>query len=58
MRKKNSRRTYWMIAALVAGILLGAAAVVWRDRWVDRLLGILSVSVIAVPATLATAALT
>lgn len=35
--------------AFAAGILLGAAAVVWRDGWVDRLLGVLSVSVIAVP---------
>ncbi|MBU9698658.1 ABC transporter permease [Rhodobacteraceae bacterium HSP-20] len=35
--------------ALVTGILLGCAAVVWRDTWVDRLLGVLSVSVISVP---------
>ena len=35
--------------ALVMGILLGCAAVVWRDSWADRLLGVLSVSVISVP---------
>lgn len=35
--------------ALGIGILLGCAAVVWRDSWVDRLLGVLSVSVISVP---------
>lgn len=35
--------------ALGIGILLGCAAVVWRDSLVDRLLGVLSVSVISVP---------
>ena len=35
--------------ALILGVLLGCAAVVWRDSWVDRLLGVLSVSVISVP---------
>jgi peptide/nickel transport system permease protein len=35
--------------ALVLGVLLGCAAVVWRDTVVDRLLGVLSVSVISVP---------
>jgi len=35
--------------ALFLGVLLGCAAVVWRDSWVDRLLGVLSVSVISVP---------
>lgn len=35
--------------ALVMGILLGCAAVVWRDSWADRLLGVLSVSLISVP---------
>lgn len=35
--------------ALVLGVLLGCAAVVWRDTWADRLLGVLSVSVISVP---------
>lgn len=35
--------------ALVLGILLGCAAVVWRGTLVDRLLGVLSVSVISVP---------
>jgi ABC-type dipeptide/oligopeptide/nickel transport system permease component len=35
--------------ALILGVLLGCAAVVWRDTWVDRLLGVLSVSVISVP---------
>ena len=35
--------------AVVTGILLGCAAVVWRDTWVDRLLAVLSVSVISVP---------
>lgn len=35
--------------ALVMGIVLGCAAVVWRDTWADRLLGVLSVSVISVP---------
>jgi ABC-type dipeptide/oligopeptide/nickel transport system permease component len=35
--------------ALVMGILLGCAAVVWRDTLIDRLLAVLSVSVISVP---------
>ena len=35
--------------ALTLGIALGCAAVVWRNSWVDRLLGLLSVSMIAVP---------
>ncbi len=35
--------------ALFLGVLLGCAAVVWRDSWVDRLLGVVSVSVISVP---------
>ena len=35
--------------ALILGVFLGCAAVVWRDTWVDRLLGVLSVSVISVP---------
>ncbi len=35
--------------ALVMGILLGCAAVVWRDTVIDRLLAVLSVSVISVP---------
>jgi peptide/nickel transport system permease protein len=35
--------------AFVLGILLGCMAVIWRDSWVDRALGVLSVSVIAVP---------
>lgn len=36
--------------ALALGILLGCAAVVWRDSWIDRLLAVLSVSLISVPA--------
>jgi peptide/nickel transport system permease protein len=36
--------------AFVLGTLLGCAAVVWRDTWADRLLGVLSVGFIAVPA--------
>ncbi|MCY1127293.1 ABC transporter permease [Frigidibacter sp. RF13] len=36
--------------ALVAGVGLGCLAVVWRGRMIDRLLGILSVSLISVPA--------
>jgi len=36
--------------ALALGITLGAAAVVWRDTIADRLLGVLSVSLISVPA--------
>ncbi|WP_283179254.1 ABC transporter permease [Gemmobacter sp. 24YEA27] len=35
--------------ALVFGVALGCVAVVWRDTWIDRLLGVLSVSMIAVP---------
>jgi len=35
--------------ALVTGVLLGCAAVVWRDTWIDRLLAVVSVSVISVP---------
>jgi peptide/nickel transport system permease protein len=35
--------------ALVLGIALGCLAVVWRDSWMDRLLAILSVSMISVP---------
>ena len=36
--------------ALTLGIALGATAVVWRDTVADRLLGILSVGLISVPA--------
>ena len=35
--------------ALVLGIVLGCAAVIWRDTLADRLLGVLSVSVISIP---------
>lgn len=35
--------------AVVTGVLLGCAAVVWRDTWIDRLLAVVSVSVISVP---------
>jgi ABC-type dipeptide/oligopeptide/nickel transport system permease component len=35
--------------ALILGILLGCAAVVWRGTVTDRLLGILSVSLISIP---------
>lgn len=35
--------------ALALGVLLGCAAVVWRDTVIDRLLGVVSVSVISVP---------
>ena len=35
--------------ALTLGVLLGCTAVVWRDTAVDRMLGVLSVSVISVP---------
>ncbi len=35
--------------ALITGVLLGCAAVVWRDTWIDRLLAVVSVSVISVP---------
>lgn len=35
--------------AFVTGVLLGCAAVVWRDTWMDRLLAVLSVGVISVP---------
>lgn len=36
--------------AVVLGVLLGCAAVVWRGTVTDRLLGILSVSLISIPA--------
>ncbi|NMM43346.1 ABC transporter permease [Rhodospirillaceae bacterium KN72] len=36
--------------ALVLGILLGCAAVVWRGTFMDRLLGVLSVGLISIPA--------
>lgn len=35
--------------ALVLGVALGCVAVVWRGTFIDRLLGVLSVSMIAVP---------
>ncbi len=35
--------------ALILGILLGCAAVVWRGTFTDKLLGILSVSLISIP---------
>jgi ABC-type dipeptide/oligopeptide/nickel transport system permease component len=35
--------------ALLFGILLGCAAVIWRGTLADRLLGVLSVSVISIP---------
>jgi ABC-type dipeptide/oligopeptide/nickel transport system permease component len=35
--------------ALIAGIGLGCIAVVWRDTFVDRLLAVLSVSMISIP---------
>ncbi|MDM7933576.1 ABC transporter permease [Tabrizicola sp.] len=35
--------------ALIMGVLLGCAAVIWRDTLADRLLGVLSVSVISIP---------
>jgi ABC-type dipeptide/oligopeptide/nickel transport system permease component len=35
--------------AILAGLLLGCMAVVWRDTVADRVLGILSVSLISVP---------
>jgi peptide/nickel transport system permease protein len=35
--------------AMVLGVLLGCAAVVWRDSWADRMLGVLSVGFIAIP---------
>ncbi|MGQ0566635.1 MAG: ABC transporter permease [Gemmobacter sp.] len=35
--------------AFVSGVALGCVAVVWRGTWVDRLLAVLSVSVISVP---------
>ncbi|NDV00200.1 ABC transporter permease [Pseudoroseicyclus tamaricis] len=38
-----------LLWALVLGILLGAAAVVWRGTLTDRLLGLLSVSFISIP---------
>ncbi len=36
--------------ALILGILLGCMAVVWRGTFLDRLLGIVSVSLISIPA--------
>lgn len=38
-----------MAWALVSGIALGCVAVVWRDSFVDRVLGLVSVSFISVP---------
>ncbi|MCA0431791.1 MAG: ABC transporter permease [Proteobacteria bacterium] len=35
--------------ALVFGVALGCLAVVWRNTWIDRLLAILSVSMISIP---------
>lgn len=35
--------------ALVMGVGLGCLAVLWRDSWADRLLGVISVSFISVP---------
>jgi len=35
--------------ALIMGVLLGCAAVIWRDTLADRLLGVLSISVISIP---------
>ena len=35
--------------AVTFGLLLGAAAVMWRDTFADRLLGVVSVSLISVP---------
>ncbi|MBI1417870.1 MAG: ABC transporter permease subunit [Limimaricola sp.] len=35
--------------AVVLGIALGCLAVIWRDTFIDRLLGVLSVSMISVP---------
>jgi ABC-type dipeptide/oligopeptide/nickel transport system permease component len=35
--------------ALIFGVALGAAAVLWRDSVADRLLGLLSVSLISIP---------
>jgi ABC-type dipeptide/oligopeptide/nickel transport system permease component len=35
--------------ALILGLALGAAAVLWRDSVADRLLGLLSVSLISIP---------
>ena len=41
--------TVALVWAMVLGVLLGCLAVVWRDTWADRLLGVLSVSLISVP---------
>ena len=41
--------TVALLWAMVLGVLLGCLAVVWRDTWADRLLGVLSVSLISVP---------
>ena len=38
-----------LLWAMVLGVLLGCLAVVWRDTFADRLLGVLSVSLISVP---------
>ena len=35
--------------ALVGGIALGCMAVIWRDSFIDRVLGVLSVAMISVP---------
>jgi ABC-type dipeptide/oligopeptide/nickel transport system permease component len=35
--------------AIAAGLLLGCLAVVWRDTWADRVLGVVSVAFISVP---------
>ena len=41
--------TVALLWAMVLGVLLGCLAVVWRDTFADRLLGVLSVSLISVP---------
>ena len=41
--------TVALLWAMVLGVLLGCLAVVWRDTWADRLLGVLLVSLISVP---------
>ena len=41
--------TVALVWAMVLGVLLGCLAVVWRDTWADRFLGVLSVSLISVP---------
>ena len=41
--------TVALLWAMVLGVLLGCLAVVWRDTIADRLLGVLSVSLISVP---------